>query len=144
MLRVGVVGVGFGRQVHVPAFRADERCRVVAIGAASAGRAREAATALGVERAFGDWRELVTSPDLDVVTVAVPPGVQPAVAEAAARAGKHIFCEKPAGATTPQVERMVAAAVDARVTHGIDFFFPELDAWRKAKAALEDRTLGRL
>ncbi len=144
MLRVGVVGVGFGRQVHVPAFRADERCRVVAIGAASAGRAREAATALGVERAFGDWRELVTSPDLDVVTVAVPPGVQPAVAEAAARAGKHIFCEKPAGATTSQVERMVAAAVDARVTHGIDFFFPELDAWRKAKAALEDRTLGRL
>lgn len=144
MLRVGVVGVGFGREVHVPAFRADERCRVVAIGAASAGRAREAATALGVERAFGDWHDLVASPDLDVVTVAVPPVVQPAVAEAAARAGKHVFCEKPAGATVLQVERLVAAAVAARVTHGIDFFFPELDAWRKAKAAVEDGTLGRL
>jgi predicted dehydrogenase len=142
MLRVGVVGVGFGREVHVPAFRADERCRVVAIGAASAGRAREAAAALGVEQAFGDWQDLVTSPDLDVVTIAVPPAVQPAVAEAAARAGKHIFCEKPAGATIPPVERMVAAAVASRVAHGIDFFFPELDAWRKAKAAVEDGTLG--
>jgi predicted dehydrogenase len=143
-LRVGVVGVGFGREVHVPAFRADERCRVVAIGAASAGRAREAAAALGVERAFGDWKDMVTSPDLDVVTVAVPPAVQPTVAEAAARAGKHVFCEKPAGVTIPPVERMVAAAVAARVAHGIDFFFPELDAWRKAKAAVEDGTLGRL
>jgi len=144
MLRVGVVGVGFGRAVHVPAFRADERCRVVGIGAATAGRAREAATALGIERAFDDWQELVASPDLDVVAIAVPPAVQPAVAEAAARAGKHIFCEKPAGAAVPQVERMVAAVAAARVTHGIDFFFPELDAWRKAKAVVEDGTLGRL
>ena len=94
MLRVGVAA-SLRRAVHVPAFRADERCRVVGIGAATAGRAREAATALGIERAFDDWQELVASPDLDVVAIAVPPAVQPAVAEAAARAGKHIFCEKP-------------------------------------------------
>ena len=59
---VGVIGIGFGRQVHVPAFGQDSRCVVRAICASNLERARKAASELGIEKAIGDWRELVADP----------------------------------------------------------------------------------
>ena len=50
---IGLVGVGFARQVHAPAFRADPRCRLVAVSARDAGRAQEAANALAIETFVG-------------------------------------------------------------------------------------------
>jgi predicted dehydrogenase len=141
---VGVVGIGFGREVHVPAFRSDDRCRIVGICASTLERARPVAAALGIAKAFDSWREMAEDPGIDVLTIAVPPALQPSVVEAAARAGKHVFCEKPAGRDVAQVRRMVAAVQEAGVVHAIDFLFPEVHAWRRAKTLLEDGALGRL
>src|SRR3954447_3713056 len=97
-VRVGIVGTGFGRQVHLPAFRAHPNCEVVAVCASRLERAQDAAARHGIERAFGDWRELVAA-DLEAIALAVPPAVQFEIALAAVRAGKAIFCEKPLAAT---------------------------------------------
>jgi predicted dehydrogenase len=133
---IGLVGVGFARQVLAPAFRADPRCRLGAICARDLGRAQEAANALGIPRAYGDWRALVADPTVQVVAIAVPPGAQAEIAIAAARAGKHVFCEKPLALDAAQAGEMLDAAEAARVAHAVDFIFPEIPAWRKAKELL--------
>jgi predicted dehydrogenase len=133
---IGLVGVGFGRQVHAPAFRVDPRCEFRAVCASSLERAQHAAAALGVPRAYGDWRELLADPEIQAVALAVPPAAQAGIALAAVRAGKHVFCEKPLALNTAQAREILAAAETTRVAHAMDFIFPEIPAWRRARELL--------
>ena len=96
-LRVAVIGVGFGQQVHVPAFRTDSRCEVTTLCASNEAKAAEVATRLNVPHASGDWRAVVADPEIDAVSIAVPPRLQPQIAIAALEHGKSVFCEKPLG-----------------------------------------------
>lgn len=142
-LRVGVVGIGFGQSAHVPAFR-EAGCEVVAIAASDAERAVTVARRLGISRAFADWRDLVAESDVHIVSIAVPPRLQPEIAVAAARAGRHLLCEKPVAADVRGAALMLAAAEDAGVRHAVDFEFPELPSWRLARERLEEGVIGRL
>lgn len=141
-IRVGVVGTRFGAAVHVPAFRADGRCRVVALAGQDQVRAHEAARAAGVAGVFPDALSLISSSAVDAVALAVPPASQPALIEAAARAGKGVFCEKPLAASYPEAEAAVAAAEAAGIVHAVDFLFPELETWRQARAAIAQGAIG--
>lgn len=144
ILKVGVIGVGFGQQAHVPAFRADPRCRIVAISAGSMERAESVANRLGIDRAYGDWRNLVSDPELDIVSIAVPPNVQVPVVIAAAQTGKAVFCEKPIATDASSAHEMLEAVSRAGVAHAVDFLFPEIEEWRQAKSELESGRLRRL
>src|SRR2546423_2111222 len=141
-IRVGVVGLRFGVQVHVPAFRADTRCRVVALAGRDSERSALAANALGVERSFGDWRCLLADQGIDAVSIAVPPSEQPAIIEEAARVGKHVFCEKPVAASVVAAERALDCVRRAGVVHAIDFIFPEIDAWKTARRLIHQGGIG--
>lgn len=142
--RVAVIGTGFAQQVHVPAFRADPRCEVVAIAATSYERAREKADELGIAAASGDWRDLVASSEVEIVSVAVPPSLQPEVAAAAARAGKHLFCEKPAATDARSARMLFEAAESAGVHHAINFIFPELPAFAAARDLVRNGEIGEV
>jgi predicted dehydrogenase len=143
-LRIGVIGVGFGQQVHVPAFRADARCQVVAICARSREHAARAAARLGVPQTYGDALQMMASREVDAVSIAVPPALQPELVVAAAEAGKHVFCEKPLAADVAAAERALAAAEKSGVAHAMDFIFPEIPAWQQARSLLAAGTLGAL
>jgi predicted dehydrogenase len=142
--RVGIVGAGFGQQVHVPAFRADERASVDAICSSTPERARAVADRLQISRAFGDWRELVNDPHIDIVSISVPPFLQAEIAIAAADAGKHVFAEKPLALNAADAQRMADSVRRARVVGAVDFEFRELAAWRRLKAALAEGAIGAL
>ena len=143
-LRIGVVGLGFGQQAHVPGFRSDDRCEVVAICGSERSRAKRVADSLGIAKAYGDWRELVADPDVDVISIAVPPVLQATIAIEAARAGKAVFCEKPLAANLADAKRMCQAVTDHQVAHAIDFLFPESEAFRFAKSEISAGRLGEV
>jgi predicted dehydrogenase len=139
---VGIVGLHFGATVHLPAFRTDPRCTVVALAGRDSGRAASTASECGVPDSYGDWRALVASPAVTAVSIAVPPAEQPAIAVEAARLGKHVFCEKPLAATLAAAETVVDAVRTARVIHAIDFIFPELPAWELTRKLLREGLIG--
>src|SRR4051794_15315091 len=118
---IGVIGIGFGQYVHVPAFRSVPKCEVRAICATTEDRAREAANTLGIPKSYGDPRQLIADPAIDAVSIAVPPYLQPSLIESAARAGKHIFCEKPLGNSLDEVIAAVNAATNAKIRHAVNF-----------------------
>ena len=109
-IRVGLVGLGLISQaVHLPnleTLRAD--FTVTAVCDASAHLAVEVAARLpGDVLAAHDWREVVTSPDVDAVLV-LTPGSHGEIVAAALEAGKHVFSEKPLGHSRSEVAQLIA------------------------------------
>ena len=143
-VRIGVIGIGFGQQVHVPAFRADPRCDVVAICASTLERASKVAAQLGIDKAFGDWREMIEDPSIDTITIATPPSIQTEIAVAALAQGKAVFCEKPLAISQAAALEMVEAAERAGVANMVDFEFPEIVEWQQAKSILDSSGIGNL
>ncbi len=119
-LRVGIVGYGMMGRAHAYAYRAAPLIRpssVVFRPVVMSGRNAEAvaraSVACGVDEWVTDWRELVARDDVDVVDVCTPPGTHAAIIEAAASAGKDVFCEKPL-ATNYEDARSALDAVTER------------------------------
>src|ERR1700730_11516243 len=143
-LKIGVIGLRFGTDVHVPAFRNDPRCEVSAIAGRDLAQVTARARRLGVPCPFDDWRALVDLPDIDAVGIAVPPAAQPPIIVYAAEHGKHVFCEKPVAASVADARLALAAVERSGVVHGIDFIFPEIAAWRQAQGLLAEGAIGRV
>lgn len=111
-----VVGTGFGTRVHVPALRAAG-FDVVALVGRDPERTKRRADRLGVPDALTDLDAALDRPDVHAVTIATPPSTHAEIAIAAARAGKHVLCEKPFAMSAAEAEAMLEAATTAGVTH---------------------------
>jgi predicted dehydrogenase len=91
---VGIVGVGFGAQVYVPAFQ-SEGWEVAAICSRNRDKAAQAAAAAGIANVYTDPHELIARDDLDAVAISTPPAAHRDLCIAALRIGKDVLCEKP-------------------------------------------------
>jgi predicted dehydrogenase len=95
-VRVGVLGAGaWARGAHLPGYRRDPRCRIVAIADTLIDRARETAREFNIPHATADPFELIRRDDIDLVDVCTPSHTHFELAWAALEAGKHVLCEKP-------------------------------------------------
>jgi predicted dehydrogenase len=104
----------------------------------------QAAAAFGWEESSTDWRAVVRRPDIDVVDIATPPSSHAEIAIEAARAGKHIFCEKPFTVTVEEAERVLAAVQQAGVKHMLGFNYRRVPAIGLAKNLIASGRLGRI
>ena len=144
MIGVGIVGCNYGRTVLIPAFRQDPRCEVVALAGTDAVRTAGFARAVNVARGLGSWQAVVEEPAVAVIAVAVPPDVQPAIAQRALELGKPVFLEKPLAADLAGAQMILESARKSGRPTVIDFNFPELPSWQRARAILDDGAIGRL
>jgi predicted dehydrogenase len=106
---IGIIGVGFGAQVHVPAFR-SEGWDVAAICSRTREKAQKAADEAGIPSVYTDPMELIRRDDLAAVAIITPPGAHHQLSIAALNAGKHVLCEKPFALDAKQGAEMLAAA----------------------------------
>ena len=104
-----VVGVGFIGPVHVEALR-RLGIRVKGVLGSSAEKSRTAAAALGLEKGYADYAELLTDKEVSVVHLASPNRLHHSQVLAALAAGMHVVCEKPLGMTSRETSELVAAA----------------------------------
>jgi predicted dehydrogenase len=137
MATVGIVGTGWGARVQVPTLR-EAGLDVVAIAGFDAARTRSLAAELGVAP-YSDWRELVASPDIQLVSIVTPPSEHLEMSIAALEAGKHVLCEKPTALEAAEAEQLVGAASRhpqqiALIDHELRF----LPAWREARERLPE------
>ena len=107
--RIGIIGLGFGVQVYLPAFR-SEGWDVVALCSRHRDAAARAAAAAGVPDVHDDALELIARRDLDAVAIATPPRSHHPLALAALDRGKHVLCEKPFALDATQAAQMLDAA----------------------------------
>nr|WP_294696288.1 Gfo/Idh/MocA family oxidoreductase [uncultured Friedmanniella sp.] len=152
-LRVGIVGLGWMGRVHARAYLrlrqhyldAPRQPLLVAVSdTAEDDRLATAVAAFGFASVHRDWRELVGRDDLDAVSVTGPNYLHRDVAVAAARAGKHVWVEKPAGRDAGETEEIRAAVHAAGVQSAVGFNYRNAPAVEVARALVADRRLGRV
>lgn len=151
-IRVGVVGFGWMGQVHS---RAYSRVRqyypdsppvefVAVADNATDERLRAAVDAYGFADVHTDWRELVARDDIDLVSVTGPNFVHRDVGVAVARAGKHLWIEKPAGRNSEETAEIAAAVAEAGVHSAAGFNYRNAPAVELARGLVADGRLGRI
>jgi predicted dehydrogenase len=137
MARIGIIGTGWGARVQVPTFR-EAGHEVVAIAGKNHERTVEVARELEV-RPHGDWSEIVSAPDIDLVSIVTPPAEHRQMALAAITNGKHVLCEKPTALDAGEAAELAAAArLHPELVTLIDHELRFLPSWRQARTALPE------
>jgi len=91
-IRVGLIGLNYGERVHLPAYKRNLKYEVQAVCALDPDRAEAFAAQHGIARWYTDPRQLIAS-DLDLISIATPPGTHALLAALAFNAGKHALIE---------------------------------------------------
>lgn len=117
MIRVGIVGMGFGASMHVPVCIESKDFLITALSDNGSGTAKSVSDkfALSNVRIFHSGEEMAICESVDAVIVAVPAASQYSIVAAALKSGKHVLCEKPLGLTYDEAEHLYYMA-DAACT----------------------------
>ena len=122
-LRWGLIGCGdIARKRVAPALRDTESSELVAISRARPGLAAAFAKQFGAKRWHAEWRELLNDDEIDAVYIATPVHLHAVQAIAAAKAGKHVLCEKPMAMNVEECDRMIDAARSLGVKLGVAYY----------------------
>ena len=105
---------------------------------------REFADRWGWEEIETDWRKVIARDDIDIVDISVPTYLHRDIAVAAAKAGKHIFCEKPFAITLEEAREMYETAEAAGIVHYVNHNYRRCPAVMLAKRLIDDGTIGRI
>jgi len=148
-INVGMIGYKFMGKAHSNAYRAlpmffpdslTPEMKVIC------GRNAEAVSA--ASKQFGwsefttDWQELLDRKDIDLIDINAPSNVHKDIAIAAAKAGKHIYCEKPLALTLDDARLMLETAEEAGIKHMVGFNYRFTPAVMLAKKLIDEGRLG--
>ena len=142
-VRVGIIGTGFVADLHAAAFRMVPDAELVAVASPGPGKAKAFAEKRGIPRAFENYRDLLALKEIDMVTLCLPNHLHSKAAIDAARAGKHIVCEKPLCRTLQEADAMIAACREAGV---LLMYAEELcfaPKYLRAKQLVDEGAVGR-
>jgi predicted dehydrogenase len=149
---IGVVGFGWMGQAHTRAYRdipvyypeTGIRPRLAAVADTVPARLDLARDNFGFETGTLDWRELIERDDIDVVDVTAPNALHQEVVEAAAAAGKHIFCEKPVGISPEATAAIERAGRHAGIVSGCGYNYRWAPLVQYTHQLIADGRLGDL
>ena len=150
--KVGMIGAGFMAKAHSlayatmpmffwPAPGVPVRHKIADL---TPGSAKEAAARLGFAKSTGNWKELIDDPEIDIIDIVTPNDSHAEIAIAAAKAGKHIFCEKPISRTLEEAKAMLDAVKAAKVRHMLAFNYRRTPAVALAKKFIAEGAIGTI
>jgi predicted dehydrogenase len=143
-LNVGVIGTGFIGPAHIEALRRTGLADVVALADVNDAVAKSKAEELSIPDYYGDYKQLIARPDIDVVHVCTPNHLHYKMSKEAMEAGKHVVCEKPLSMNSGEARELVEIAKQKNVVNAIHFnlrFYPVV---RHVKAMIDSGELGEI
>lgn len=115
-IKYGILSTAqIARNHHFPSAKNASNSEFVAISSRSYTRAEKYGKELGIEKVYGSYEELLEDPDIDAVLNPLPNSMHAEWTIKAARAGKHILCEKPFAVTVEEARKMARAAEENNV-----------------------------
>jgi predicted dehydrogenase len=148
---VGLIGTGFMGKAHALAWRNVRAvagdvpaARLLQLADTPLEKAQQMAAQFGFERATDNWRDLLSDPAVDVISVTAPNGLHREMALAALQAGKHVWCEKPMALTMEDARAMEAAARASGRKTQLGYNYLANPAISHAARLLAEGAIGRL
>ena len=140
-LRWGLLGTARINRALIPALRASERNELVAVASRDPGQGAAYAGEWGIPRVLG-YEQMLADPAVDVVYVPLPNSLHAEWTIRAARAGKHVLCEKPLAITVEEVDAVAAAAREAGVVVAEAFMYRHHPQTRRVKELVDSGAIG--
>jgi myo-inositol 2-dehydrogenase/D-chiro-inositol 1-dehydrogenase len=141
---VGIIGSRFIAEIHADSLGKCPGARAVAVASPTPGRAEEFAGKHGIPKAFTDYREMLRLPELEAVLLCLPNDIHCQVTVEAAKAGKHVICEKPLCMNLEEADRMLEATRKA----GVKLLYAEelcfTPKYVRAKQLVDEGALGKI
>ena len=145
VLRIGVLSTAdIAITKVIPGMQNASRLAVVAIASRDPIAARRVADQLGIERSYGSYDALLADPDLDAVYIPLPNHLHAEWTIAAARAGKHVLCEKPLAMTAADAQAMVDVCAAEGVRLMEAFMYRLHPSWVAVRELVAAGRIGRL
>jgi predicted dehydrogenase len=141
-MRAAVIGCGFQGRLHVSTLTALDGVEVVAVCDTSPERAGALADEFAVPGRYTDYRELLDSHELDLVSVCTMPNTHREITVAAVRKRCHVLCEKPMAMNAAEAAEMVAEAEENGVELGVGFNMRFTESSRAIRGYLDSGRLG--
>jgi predicted dehydrogenase len=144
-LRWGILSTANIATVKViPGIQKSPRCEVVAIASRDEAQARRVADRLAIPRSHGSYEALLADPEVDAVYIPLPNHLHGEWTIAAARAGKHVLCEKPLAMSSDDAQRMVDVCREEGVRLMEAFMYRLHPSWVAVRELVVSGRIGRL
>ncbi len=143
-LRTAIIGTGFMGRAHAENLRRLPNVEIAAIAGSSAERASEFANSIGVNRATGNYQELLEDSKIDAVHVLTPNALHYPICHAALQAGKHVLCEKPFTLTVSEARELVDLAARTALANCIQHNLRYYPVVQQIRCMIEAGDLGEI
>lgn len=145
MLGWGIVGLGRIAATEVaPAITESSNSTLVAVVSRDQGRAEAFAAEHGAAKALDDYAAMLQDPDVGAVYIATPNALHADQVVEAARAGKHVLCDKPLATTVADAQRCLDACRSAGIRLGMTFQTRNHEKFDEVVALVRDGAIGRV
>ena len=154
MKPLGIAMIGYGGigRVHAMAYRdipftyglPASLINIVSVATTREETAKKAAEEINCTVQTVHYQDLLERDDVDLIDCCTPNQMHEEIIVAAAKAGKHIYCEKPLAMNVEQAKRMVEAVKQANVKTQLTFNFRFFPAIYRAKQLIDSGFLGRV
>ena len=142
-VRWGILGVAkIAREKVIPAMQSSRWCDVTAIASRDFEKARSAAAALRVSRAYGSYEEMLADPDVEAIYNPLPNHLHVSWSIRAAECGKHVLCEKPIALTAADALALLAARDRTGVVIQEAFMVRTHPQWVRAVELVDSGRIG--
>jgi predicted dehydrogenase len=144
-IRWGIVSTAdIGMKKVNPAIMKSPHSEIVAIASRDKTRAEAALRQLGISdgRAYGSYEELLADPNVDAIYNPLPNHLHVPITVAAAKAGKHVLCEKPVALTADEAEQLRQLPKDVVIAEA--FMVRHHPQWQRARDIVRSGELGPL
>ena len=140
---MGIIGCGTIAPIHAQSIVDIQDAKLVAVSDVVEENARKLADRFPAA-VYTDYHELLKRDDIQAVSLCVPSGMRAEIAEACAKAGKHILAEKPLEVNSERIDRVIRAVDAAGVRLGCIFQYRFADGPSQIRKALDSGRFGRL
>lgn len=137
---ISTANIGMGQVT--PAIMKSTHSEVTAISSRNLASAKSAAAQLGIEKAYGSYEEMLADPDIDAVYNPLPNHLHVELTLAAAKAGKHVLCEKPMALNTADAERLRQCPDNILIAEA--FMVRHHPQWQRAREIIRSGELGEV
>ncbi len=144
-IRFGVLSTAsIGVRKVIPAMQQGRLTTVTAIASRDLAKAREAASRLGIPKAYGSYEELLADPEIDAIYNPLPNQLHVPWSIKAAEAGKHVLCEKPLSINVAEARSLIEARDRTGVKMAEAFMIRSFHQWLRLRELLDEGRIGEL
>lgn len=144
-LRWGIMSTAnIGKRSTIPGIQESERNEVIAVASRSLDQAQAFAKELGIPKAYGSYEALLNDSEIDAVYIPLPNHLHKEWTIKAAKAGKHVLCEKPIALDESEAAEMVAACEEENVVLAEAYMYRHQQRYHDIKERIHAGEIGEI